>query len=117
MKKKKTGDADNRDADFNDIPGEVGDENKLLDDDTASGEQLPEKTEHEMNDDGNESQRINEVKGCGIEDGGSRSTDGNDIAVQMPDTAIKVRETGEKLIEVPGRADKILEKTFDVELR
>ncbi len=115
--KKKTGGADNRDADFNDIPGEVGDENKLLDDDTASGEQLPEKTEHEMNDNGNESQRTNEDKGHGIEDGGSRCTGGNDIAVQMPDTAIKVHETGEKLIEVPGRADKIVEKTFDVELR
>ena len=37
------------------------------------------------------------------------------MAVQMSDAAIAVHETGEKLIQVPGKADKVVEKTFDIE--
>ena len=113
--RKKTGDADNGDADFNDIPGEVGEENNMLDDGTVGG-QLAENTEYGTSDTGNESQRPNDNKGHAIENGGNCSTKGHNTAVQMPDTAINVREKGERLIQVPGRADKVVEKTFDIEL-
>lgn len=82
-----------RDADFDDIPGEVGEENKLLDDDTATNGN----TDH------------------AAENGGDGSKKGNNTAVQMADAAIRVHETGGKLIQVHGNPDKVLEKTFDIE--
>ena len=114
--RKKEG-AGNRDVNFDDIPGEVGEENKMLDDGAASGEQLPESMENVMNDRGDESRRTSESKGHALENGGNRSQNGNTTAVQMSDAATEVRETGDTVIQVPGNMDKVVEKTFDVELR
>lgn len=115
--RKKPGGAENRDADFNDIPGEVGEENKTQDAGTASGEQLPENTVHGTNNAGDGFQKMKEDTGHANENGGNRSTNGNINAVQMADVAIEVRETGEKLIQVPCNAEKVVEKTFDIKSR
>lgn len=114
--RKKTGAADNRDANFDDIPGEVGDED-MLDDGTAPEEQLPENTENGMQNAGDESQRTNGNTLQVIENDGNLGKNGKSTAVQMSDAAIEVRETEAKLIQVPGNADKVLEKTFDIEAR
>lgn len=115
--RKKPGGAEKRDADFNDIPGEVGEENKTQDAGTAFGEQLPENTVNGTNNAGDEFQKMKEDTGHANENGGNRSTNGNITAVQMADAAIEVRETGEKLIQVPGNAEKVVEKTFDIKSR
>lgn len=113
--RKKTGGADNRDPTFDDIPGEVGEENNLLDDGTASEEQPPENTESGMQDTGDNPHTTNARHV--IENSGNLGANGNSTAVQMSDAAIEVRETGERLIQVPGNADKVLEKTFNIEAR
>ena len=101
--------ANNGDADFDNIPGEVGDEDKLLDNGTAFGEQLSETTEKVVDDKGYGSQATNGITGhAAAEKGGDGSGNGNDAA-------IGVHATGEKLIQVPGNANKVLEKTFDIE--
>ena len=112
--KKKTQGGDNRDADFDDIPGEVGEPNKILDNGTSFGKQLPEGTENEMNDMGDESPRTSRNPNHETECGGSCSTNDKIDEMQISDAAIDVRETEEKLIQVSGNADKVLEKTFDV---
>lgn len=113
--RKKVGVA-NHNADFDDLPGEVGDENEMLDDGAAFGEQLPENTENGMNDQQHESGETNGSKGHAPENSGN-SPSGKPTRVQVSDAAIEVRETGEILIQVPGNADDVVEKTFDVELR
>ena len=114
MRKKAQG-VKGHDADFDDIPGEIGDENEMLDDGTASGKQLTEDLENKTDDAGNESLRTNAESAHDIESGGSHSTHGRLNA--MSDAAVDVRETGEKWIQVPGNADKVLEHSFDVESR
>lgn len=116
-KKKKMQGADNRDADFDDIPGEVGEENKMLDDRTLLGEQSSGSVQKGINDAGDESQSKNEKAGHTIEERGDLSTNGKKVAMQMSDAAIDVRQTGEKFIQVPANADKVLEKTFDIQSR
>lgn len=115
--RKKTEDADNRDANFDDIPDEVGGENKVLDDDTAFGEQFPRNTENGMNGGGDEAQRTGGITSLAAENGGNGSTDENTTAVQVADAAVSVHETGEKVIEMPGNPEKVVEKTFDIECR
>ena len=105
------------DAGFDDIPGEVGEENKVLDDGSAFEEQLPENNENGMNDRENESRGKNGSKGHAPKNFGNHSSNGTSTAVQMSNDAVEVCETGENLIQVPGNADEIVEKTFDVELR
>lgn len=109
MRKKTHG----HDADFDDLPGEVGEENEVLDDDEAVEKQLPENTDNGMNDTENEIQRKNGNMTHTIESSGSRNTPGRLNATSVP--AVDVWETGEKLITVPGNADKVVEKTFAVE--
>lgn len=60
MRKKREG-AEDREANFDDIPGEVGEENMVLNDGNASGEQLPGNTENVMNEAGDEPQGTNEI--------------------------------------------------------
>lgn len=112
--RKKTQVGDDRDADFDDIPGEVGEPNKILDNGTPFGKQLPEGTENETNDAGDGYPRKSQNPTREIESGGSRSTNGKINEMEILDAAIDVRETEEKLIQVPGNADKVVEKTFDV---
>ena len=88
--RKKTHGGDNQDVDFDDLPGEIGDENEVLDD----GPQNAANGTHEM------------------ESSGSRSR--HERLNAMSDPAVDVCETGERLIQVPYNADKIVEKTFDV---
>lgn len=115
--KKKTQSSGNSDAVFDDLPGEVGEENKMLDDSTAFGEQPVEDNEGGMKDAVDGSRRTMGDTGHTDENEGDRSVNGNNTAVQMADAAIAVRETGKRVIEVPGNADKVLEKTFDIEAR
>ena len=114
MKKKTQGD-ESGDVDFDDIPGEVGEENEMLDDGTASSKQLTANAENGANDVGHDSLRISGEMAHEDESSGSHSTHGR--LNTMSDAAVNVRETGEKFVQVPGNADKILEKTFDVEPR
>ena len=104
-------------ADFDDIPGEVGEENKMLEDGAAFEEQLPENTENGMNDREDESKGTNGHKSHASKNNGNRSPNGKSTVVQVSNAAIDVHETGENLIQVPGNADRVVEKTFDVELR
>ena len=114
MRKKTQGDASG-DVDFDDIPGEVGEENEMLYDGTASGKQLTANADNGANDVGHESLRTSGGITHEDESGGSHSTHGRLNA--MSDAAVTVRETGEKFVQVSGNADKVLEKTFDVEPR
>lgn len=116
MRKKKEG-TDNRDAEFDDLPGEVDEENKVLDGGTAYGEQLPGNTENRTNEAGDESQGANGDTSHATENDSNRSTNGDSTAVQISDAAIEVRETGNRLIEVPCNSEKVVEKTFDIALR
>ena len=113
--RKKTQGTDSREMGFDDIPGEVGEENEVLDDGTALGKQPTENTESVMNDTGAESPRTNEKTTHEVESGGSHETHGRVNA--MSDVAVEVRETGEKLIRVPGNAEDVVEKIFDVKPR
>lgn len=113
--RKKVGVA-NHNADFDDIPGEVGDENETLDDGNAFGKQFSENTENGTNDQKHESRGTNGSIGHAPENSGN-SPSGEQTGVQISDAAIGVRETGESLVQVPGNADNVVEKTFDVELR
>ena len=115
--RKKRDSADNRDADFDDIPGEIGEENKMLGDGAAFGKGLPDKTENGTDDAGDESQAVNGDTDHATENDNNCNTNGDITAVQISDAAIKVCETGKKLIEVPGNAEKVVEKTFDIALR
>ena len=114
MKKKRQGD-ESGEVDFDDIPGEVGEENKMLDDGIASGKQLTANAENAANNVGHDLLRESGEISHEDESGGSHSTHGR-LNV-MPDTAVTVREIGEKLVQVSGNADKVLEKTFDVKPR
>ena len=114
MRKKTQGD-ESGDVDFDDIPGEVGEENKMLGDGTASGKQLTANADNGANDVGQEPLRTSREITHKDESGGSHSTHGRLNA--MSDAAVTVRETGERLVQVPGNADKVLEKTFNVEPR
>ena len=114
MRKKLQGD-ESGDVDFDDIPGEVGEENEILDEGSASGKQLTANAENRANDVGHDSLRTSGGMTQEDESGGSHRTHGRPNAVS--DAAVSVRETGEKFVQVPGNADKVLEKTFDVELR
>ena len=98
------------DQDYDDIPDDVGEEDNMSDGGTPSGKQIPEKLE-----DATHEAETNEDRTYGIESSGNCSMNGETNVVQISDTAINVRETGEKLIQVPGNADKVLEKTFDVQ--
>lgn len=111
MRKKTHG----HDADFDDLPGEVGEENEVLDDGTAVEKQLAENTDNGMNDMANEIQKKNGNMTHTIESSGSRNTPGRLNATS--DAGVNVWETGEKLITVPGNADKVVEKTFSVKLK
>ena len=104
------------DANFDDIPGEVGEENKMLDN-AAFEEQLPENNEDGMNDREEESRGTDGSKIHAPQNNGNHSPNGKVTSVQTSNTAVDVHETGENLIQVPGNADKVVEKTFDVELR
>ena len=73
--RKKTEAANDRDANFDDIPGEVGEENMVLNDGNASGEQLPENIENGINEAGDEPQGTNGNKGLATETDGNGSTD------------------------------------------
>ncbi|CAD6563964.1 MAG: hypothetical protein ASARMPRED_002593 [Alectoria sarmentosa] len=73
--RKKTEAANDRDANFDDIPGEVGEENMVLNDGNASGEQLPENIENGINEAGDEPQGTNGNKGRATETDGNGSTD------------------------------------------
>ena len=114
MRKKTQGD-ESGDVDFDDIPGEVGEENEVLGDGTASGKQLTTNADNGANDVGHSSLRTSGEMAHKDESGGSHSTHGRLNA--MSDAAVTVRETGEKLVQVSGNSDKVLEKTFDVEPR
>ena len=111
MRKKKHG-AGNEEVGFDDLPGDDGEENKMLDDGTASGKQLLENTENEI-DDSREIRKTNVSESPRPEDDGSHATEGK-IPTIMPEAAVEVRETGEKLIDMPGNPNKVVEKTFDV---
>lgn len=111
--RKKTHGVDSHEADFDDLPGEVGEENEQLDDSTAFGKEPAENTDNGVNDTGNETQKENGKTTHKIESGGSCDTHGRLNA--MPDVAVDVWETGERLIQVPGNPDKVVEKTFAVE--
>ena len=102
---------------FDDIPGEVGEENELLDDDTASPKQLPESTENDINDLGVGSQTTFGDTAHLNESDDNRGTNGKIVATQMSDAAIEVRETREEIIQVPGNADMVVQRTFDVKPR
>ena len=110
--RKPTHGADKGNADFDDIPGDVGEENEMPDDGTPSGKQISENFEDATHD-----AETNRTRTHGIESSGSRHFDGEVNVMQMSDTAINVRETGEKLIQVPDNVNKVLEKTFDVEAK
>ena len=110
--KKKRGGADNGDVGFDDLPGAVGGDDDLL---NETGEQLQENTGKRMNDAEDGNYRPITGTGLAIETGGEVSTSENTTAVRLSDVAISVRETGEKLIQVPGNADKVVEKIFDIE--
>lgn len=112
--RKKTEGADNCDVDFDDLPGEVGEENKMLDNGTAFGKQPLENTENGTNDAEDEPKRTNGNTGHAPKNSDNRDRNGN---IQMTDIAIDVRETEKKLIQVPGNADKVVERTFDIEPR
>ena len=112
--KKKTQGAGNRDANFDDLPGEIGEESKMIDDSTAFGEQLPEGTEDGMYDAVDGSQKTN---GTASHAAGNRSAIGSNTAMQGSDAAVDVRETGKRLIRVPGNAERVVEKTFDIDSR
>ena len=55
--------------------------------------------------------------GHATEASGDHSKTGGISEVQITDVPIDVRETEEKVIQVPGNAEKIVEKTFDIEPR
>ena len=113
--RKRTQGDESGDVDFDDIPGEVGEENEMLEDGTASGKELTANAENGENDVGHDSLRTGGEITHEDESGGSLSTHGRLDA--MSDAAVTVRETGEKFVCVPGNTEKVLEKTFDVEPR
>ena len=106
-----------RDAKFEDIPGEVGEEGEVLGESALPGEKLPEHTENGINDAGDDSRRTDEKRTHEIKSDGNQNTHGQIDAMEFSDAAVTVRETGERLIQVPINAEKIVEKTFDVEPR
>ena len=102
------------DANFDDLPGEVGEENEQLDDGTAFRSQVLKNTDDGNHDAGDGLQRTNGNTRHAIESGGNHGKDGTTTATQLSDESIEVRATGERLIQVPCHANKIVEKTFDV---
>ena len=109
--KKKRADA----AKFDDLPGEVGNGSEILEEGTIVEEQLLEKTENGKNDGGDEPQTASGTTAHGAENSGNRSATTTIIPTQMSN--IVIRETGEKLIQVPGNTNKVVEKTFDIDSR
>ncbi|KAF6224812.1 hypothetical protein HO133_010006 [Letharia lupina] len=53
----------------------------------------------------------------GMNDAGGGRTSSNGKTTATPDASIMVHETGEKMIQVPGNANSVMEKTFDVKPR
>ena len=98
--RKSTRGADNKNADFDDLP-----------DDDAEEDEMPDgKLEDATHEEETKENRIH-----GIESSGSCGLNGGINTMQTSDVAVNVRQTGERLIQVPGNAEKVLEKTFDVE--
>ena len=64
-----------------------------------------------------ESHETDRNMGHATEASGNRGKTGGISEVQITDVPIDVRETEEKMIQVPGNAEKIVEKTFDIEPR
>ena len=115
MRKRSPG-ADN--LDYDDLPGDVGGDNKTVDASTVSNKQLVDNTRNGMDapGDGDASSKIkengaHEIEGDGNGDGsGKRRV----TAMEIADFAVDVRETGEKIVRVPGNAEGVVEKIFDV---
>lgn len=112
MRKKAHG-VDSHEVDFDDLPGEVGEENEPPDDNPAFRKEAAENTDNGMIDTGNEIQTENEKTTHKIDSGGS--CDAQERLNAMSDTAVDVRETGERLIQVPGNPNEVVEKIFSVE--
>ena len=115
MKKKSR--AAKGDGDADDGPGDDGEADEMLDTDTALGEQPLENTQKGMTGAENESHGTDGNIGHATEASGNHSKIGGTSEVQITDVPIDVRKTGEKVIQVPENAEKIVEKTFDIEPR
>lgn len=109
--------AANGDGDVDDGPGDDGEAVEMLDADTALGELPLENTRQGVTGAENESHRTDGNMGHATEASGNHSKFGDVSEVQITDVPIDVRETEEKVIQVPGNAEKIVEKTFDIEPR
>ena len=98
-----------------DGPDDGGEADEMLDNDAAPGEQPLENTKKGMTGAEDETHGKDGDMGHATEASGNHGKIGGVSEVQITDVPIDIRETEEKMIQVPGNAEKVVEKTFNIE--